>query len=234
MNIVICDDNMEDAKKLYCCLKKEDLLNTWNIEICSCKENVLSILNTKTVQLLFMDIELEDDNGIDTAMEVRKKNEDILLVFYTNYEQYVFDSLPCGVFDFLRKPIVQSRLSALMKRAENSVRKKYGFITVQSKTGLTKILLSNLIYIEGYHRKLTWYTTQGTYESIGKLNIVENQIEDYGFLRCHQGFLVNMAFIQRITDREIVTSTDLHIEISVRKKQECLQTFNKYLLRNSL
>ena len=85
------------------------------------------------------------------------------------------------------------------------------------------------MYIEGYKRHITVHTTDGIFEALGKIPEVLKELSAHGFIRTHQGYIVNMAYIKRFEKNDVVLFNDTKVMISVRKRPEALSLFDNYL-----
>lgn len=228
MRIAVCDD--EQAQRAAVCAQLHAWRPAYTVESFAEGEGLLQrIRQGARYDLLLLDIALPGKDGISVGEQIRAYDEDVLLLFLTSHEQYVFSSFACGVFDYIMKSAAQERLFAALDRAERLVHKRRHCLTIQTKEGVRRVEVQDLVFVEAYHRHLLLHMRGQTCDTLGKMNALAAQLQPFGFLRCHQGFLVNMQYIQRIEEGIIVTAYGDRVEMSVRKRTECLRLFNEYL-----
>ncbi len=168
-------------------------------------------LGTKMVgyQIVFLDINMLELDGIETAKKLRELSDDVYLVFVTAFINYTLDGYKVNAFRYLLKNAdnfnesLEECLDAIFQKMRVvSVTKKYRFTE-----GEKEFFLKRLVYIESnlhtliFHileRDMAVYTLQKT------LNFIEEDINDGTFLRIHQSFLVNMSYVEGIEDKAIV------------------------------
>jgi DNA-binding LytR/AlgR family response regulator len=236
MKIAICDDEKlcRDLILEYLYKFKQKLYDFEITEFC-CGEDLINFLkNDNFFDAIFIDVEMKHLNGIETAHIIREIDKNVIISFLTSYKQYVFNSFKVSAFDYLIKPISEEEFNKLMDRILEKYKNDHFVLNVKWKDEISQIEIKNILYIEGYRRHLFYQTHQEKFQSLGKLNDIEIQLRKYGLIRCHQGFLVNMNYIKTIEDKNIVLVDGTKIEMSFRKKSECLRIFNKYIAEISL
>ena len=78
----------------------------------------------KKADIVFLDIQMEGMNGIDTARVLREKQEDTVLIFITGVKEYVFEAFDVAAFHYLLKPVDEKKFSEVFERAKKEVEKR--------------------------------------------------------------------------------------------------------------
>jgi DNA-binding LytR/AlgR family response regulator len=233
MNIAICDDAQAFCENLdqmlMSCKYSGDITLVREFER---GEDLIDCYSASgAFDLLFLDIEMPGLSGLDVGQHIRKIDKDVLIVFVTAFDQYVFQSFPIEPFDYLLKPLNKKSLERTLKRALSKYRDQHQIVEVKSQGQIHLLKVKDLVYIEFCQRHLVFYTKDLKHESVGKLDEYEKTLTPYGFLRCHKGFLINMAYVQCVGRVEITTTVGTVVPMSARKKQACLGQFSEYLTR---
>ena len=125
LRIAMCDDETEAREALYLLLDQE---------LHEESEQIVYEFSTGTaaanwlqkhpgeIDLLFLDVEMDGMNGMETAKKIRTFDQNLLIVFVTGFADYVFDGYSVGAMDYLMKPVSRGKLQALLAR----VREKLG------------------------------------------------------------------------------------------------------------
>lgn len=123
----------------------------------------------------------------------------------------------------------------------NAYQSKYGNIElvcskyeIRWRDTITVIDISKILYIEAYARHIMVYTLEGVYKKVGKICEEEEKLTKYGFVRIHQGFLVNMMYIKQISQHEMILNNNISLEISFRRKKMVLLEYEKYLKNHAI
>lgn len=226
MNICICDDDFATHQIIKEYLHG-NLSSDVNVFDCFSAEDLLK--SAENYDILFLDIKMGEVNGLEAAELIRKNNKDIIIIFISSYPNYVFKAFNVEALHFIVKPIDGKEFKSVLDRALYKYKTEHSSIKLNWQKERYVIKISSIKYIEGYNRHVTVYTQDGTYEALGKLSDLYKELAPHGFIRTHQGFIVNMDYIKRFDVSDVVLFDDTKIMISVRKKAEALEIFDKYL-----
>lgn len=181
--------------------------------------------------ILFLDVVMPGQNGMDVAKEIRQYDANMKIIFLTSSPEFAVESYSVGAYFYQLKPIWEESFFRLMDSvlAECEKKKKNGLI-LRSKDGITRIDLQQLEYCEVLGRKLLFHLENGAVlESAGSLDDLAGQLMQYSnFFRPHRSFLVNMEYIQNISSRSIKMVNDAEIPIPHGKCSEIKNTYMEY------
>jgi len=118
MRIAICDDEKEIRNSIerYVCLIYKDV----DIILFDNGKSVLDY--PEQIDILFLDIQMKEMDGMETARELRKAGNNVIIIFVTAVEEYVFQAFDVGAFHYLLKPIEQVKFFDVLKNAINEER----------------------------------------------------------------------------------------------------------------
>lgn len=236
MNIAICDDEHEQIKLIKNYLQRFFGCDTTvNIDTYDNSTALMkAISNGKLYEMLFLDIEIGRYNGTDVAFEIRKQDKRMVIFFISSYPQYVSRAFRVEAFQFLVKPVDEEELFEEVKRALNKLEESDYRYCISTKDQLFSLRPDEIIYIETYRRLLHIQTLERKITIYGSLNDEEKRLAPYGFLRVHQGFLVNMKHIVSIGEGKIQCTQDFSVPVSVRKLSYVVRQYNLYLSQRSI
>lgn len=181
--------------------------------------------------ILFLDVVMPGQNGMDVAKEIRQYDTNMKIIFLTSSPEFAVESYSVGAYFYQLKPIWEESFFRLMDAvlAECEKKKKNSLI-LRSKDGITRINLQQLEYCEVLGRKLLFHLENGAVlESAGSLDDLAGQLMQYSnFFRPHRSFLVNMEYIQNISSRSIKMVNDAEIPIPHGKCSEIKNTYMEY------
>ena len=154
-------------------------------------------------KIVFLDINMERMNGIETAMRIREISRDTFLVFVTAYVDYTLEGYKVDAIRYILKNVgnleetVFESLDAICEKMKyKSYIKEFIF-----KDCVRKISLEHIVYIESNLHELTFHVLENefvTYFMRNTLSRVEEELVKELFIRIHQSYLVNMKFIKKI------------------------------------
>lgn len=234
IKIAFCDDDMEVLHQI------NELLDRYRVErnedityaaFQSPFELLTEIEKGIRPDILFLDVVMPGQNGMDVAKEIRQYDTNMKIIFLTSSPEFAVESYSVGAYFYQLKPIWEESFFRLMDAvlAECEKKKKNSLI-LRSKDGITRIDLQQLEYCEVLGRKLLFHLENGAVlESAGSLDDLAGQLMQYSnFFRPHRSFLVNMEYIQNISSRSIKMVNDAEIPIPHGKCSEIKNTYIEY------
>ena len=234
IKIAFCDDDMEVLHQM------NELLDRYRVErnedityaaFQSPFELLSEIEKGIRPDILFLDVVMPGQNGMDVAKEIRQYDTNMKIIFLTSSPEFAVESYSVGAYFYQLKPIWEESFFRLMDAvlAECEKKKKNSLI-LRSKDGITRIDLQQLEYCEVLGRKLLFHLENGAVlESAGSLDDLAGQLMQYSnFFRPHRSFLVNMEYIQNISSRSIKMVNDAEIPIPHGKCSEIKNTYMEY------
>lgn len=151
--------------------------------------------------LILMDVDMPYMDGMTAAGYIRERDPEVVIIFVTNLAQYAIQGYSVNALDYILKPLNYFSFSQRLGRALQYVKKKESaFLTVAVKGGAIKLELDGIFYIERLGRQLMFHTRSGIHASTATLQQVEAALEDKGFARCNQGYLVNLEHVDGVQD----------------------------------
>lgn len=196
-NIAIVEDEDEAAAKLTDYIKKYAAAFGQEFEVTRFTNAADFLSDYKAVYaVVFMDIQMPKMNGIDGAVELRKLDKTVSIIFITNLVQFAQKGYEVDAVSFLVKPVSYFDFSLKFRKAlDIYVMNEERSITIKYQGGLCRISTDKLMYVEIITHRLYYHLIDGDLEVTGVLSEVERELREYGFLRCNKCYLVNPKFI---------------------------------------
>lgn len=206
MQIIICDDE----KSIQSLLRKKttrffaEKNIPCEILCCGSGEEVLSLAKQgKTIDLLFLDIQMPGKNGMEIAKTLRRQHRDLLIIFVTALSEYVYEAFDVDALHYLVKPFDDEKLNQVLNKAIRQYEKWTDTTNLDKQAILvkrgglsTKVLFSDIIYAEVFNRKVMLHTINGDIEYYGKLTDLSEQA-GADFFRTHRAYLVNLKYVEK-------------------------------------
>lgn len=200
MNILILEDNLEQAKLLEQIVK--ETYNEVSIYIASNISDAEELTTQYTFDLFILDIilnpsEAHNNNGIDFASYIRKEEHysHTPIIFITSYPEHMQSAInDTHCYSFIIKPYnADTVVRTLMDVADYSG-SETSFIKIKDYTGIIfKIRISDILYAESNGHRITIHTDQSHYDT-GEYTLekIEELLPDI-FVRCHRKYIINMT-----------------------------------------
>lgn len=175
-----------------------------NIASAGNTREALAILNTKKIDVLFLDIEMPGMDGISFLSGLVHKPNTIII---TAHPQFAVEGFELNVIDYLLKPVAYDRFLKAVNKVRSShspVTKEEGqYLFVKSGTSHEKILISDIDYLEAKGNYLVIHTQARpvmTYLSMKKA--VEMLPQEF-FLKIHKSYIINISKVTRLESSQV-------------------------------
>lgn len=193
--------------------------------------DVESLMKSKVEpDILFLDIEINDTNGIDVAKYYRYNNTKTIVVFITAYEGYIKDSFGTNIFAFVLKSDLIKELPNVLKKLIEEQNRNY-YISVNCDREKITVNVKDIITVTYEKRKVFLNTKDSLYElSYSSLkNFYKRLNNDFIFI--NSKVIVNMNYVKSIANQMVeLNITNNCFPISKRKYSEVNNLYNKFLL----
>ena len=176
---------------------------------------------------MFLDINMEDMDGLKVAMRIKEEYPKLPVVLVTAYMNYALDGYKVKASRFLLKDNLAETIGECMDDLIVEIQKNSRILQFSFVEGTIKLHADDIIYIETARHKNIFYTEKGCYSIYKKLDELEAELKDMGFVRIHLSFLVNMRYIAKISSYVLILTTGK--EISVPKSRYA-QVKRQYML----
>lgn len=230
INFVICDDNLNIAKKLKEMFEILFVKNDIDAEIKFVTDNpneVLEYEENNTVDVLILDINLNSNiSGIDVAKRIRKRNKKTYIIFSTGHLEYSLVAYSVKTFDYLPKPVTLERLEITLNRLLEDLNNNpsNSFIKVNKKTIINQ---KEIYFIKKDGMKLVFCTNSGEFEAYNSLEKIQNTLPN-NFVRCHKSYIANTQQILNINKKNnlIIFTNNQTCDIGEKYKDNIMGVFN--------
>lgn len=228
IKIAVCDDENIFAQKMkkiiatYCTKRQIP----YEIDIYqSGKLFIANNIKMMEYQIVFLDINMKEIDGLETAKKLRKICRDTFVIFVTAFINYTLEGYKVDAIRYLLK--TSDNFEQSVYESLNAVFQKMEYVPVIKKfhfqEGTKNIALEKILYIESVLHKLTFHIwdeeTIISYTMYETLNNVSKMFTK-DFVRIHQSYLVNLRFIRKLVGNDVLLSNDNLLPIARSKLKE--------------
>jgi two-component system LytT family response regulator len=176
--------------------------------------DALHFLKQNTVDLIFLDIQMEEFTGIQFLDTIKQKPK---IIITSAYETYAIKGYEYDVTDYLLKPFTFDRFIQAVEKVANSLpaineEPANDFIFIRTESRLEKVDFADILFIEGKSEYLRIVTVQRKIMTLQNFKSVEEVLPD-NFIRVHKSFIVAINKIEAI-EKSVIKIKDNHIPIS--------------------
>lgn len=198
--IVICEDDNLQRNEINSFISEifSEISNNIKIfEFSSAEEVIESKL--EGIDIYFLDIQMDNLNGMDLAKEIRKQNDTSKIIFITSLLEHVQDGYVVKAYRYLIKPIKYEDLKEhILSCISDIIKERENFIIIKENGITYKVNTKEITYIEIIKKDITIHTIYRKYNIKNRIKNLEKELNMYNFFRCHKSYLINMEYIDFI------------------------------------
>ena len=230
IKFAICDDEpqmaQEIAGQLASYMKETDI----DYSVACFPSGYALLKSSDEFDVIFLDIQMERPDGMETAALLRRRESRSLLIFVTVLKDRVFDVFPLEAFDYLLKPLDRDRFRRTMDRAlrwlERDAAKN---LVIQRGSGCQVVPLSDILYCEVLGRKIFIHKKDGiVLDYYDRLEDLEQRV-DSRFFKCHRSYLVNLDHVGGCQEGQVLLSQGERIPVSRLRERELTQALLRHM-----
>lgn len=201
--IAICDDRQEDreyVRQLTARWAQQRGNQVEMTEFCSAEQFLFSCPQLD-FDLLLLDIEMGEMDGVSLAKQVRRTNELMQIVFITGYSDYITEGYEVAALHYLMKPVKEEKLFAVLDRAVERLHKNTKVLTLETAEEMVRVPLYQVSALEVQRNYVTVHARQD-YTVKKSLSELMEQLDER-FFRVGRSAVVNLNDISRVTRSDI-------------------------------
>lgn len=225
----ICDDDENArnyAKETVNTWSKENHINIIIRQFTSAEEFLFQYVDEYDYDILLLDIEMKEMNGVDLAKRIRMENKEVQIIFISGFIEYITDGYDVEALHFLLKPLNRNKLIEILEKAKNRITKNEKVMLLPTMDGIQRVYLKEMRYIEV---RLNYLTIYGDKEYIIKKTLSNMEKElDESFIRSHRSYMININYIRTITKTEVLLEDGTTIPLSKAYYDKVNQAFIRY------
>ncbi|WP_133969627.1 LytR/AlgR family response regulator transcription factor [Eubacterium limosum] len=221
INISICDDENNVLDNIETLLLNSKFAGDFRYDLFNSIERMVNHQEIENISydIFFLDIELNGQNGLEFAKKLRRLNRTSLIIFITNYSNFVFEVFEVFAFDFIQKPINPQRFNLVFDRAMTFLLQNETNFIFSNKNKTISVPFKKILYIEKSGRKAIIHTLSINYECYLTIKEIWKQLSSNLFVSIYSSVIVNLTHIEEISDSIILDNSEiLYIGRSYKNK----------------
>ena len=234
ISFAVCDDDFifgnELWKKIHmlCAKKVSEDIECTVIPTFSSAKSVLEYLNSASIDVLFLDIDMPEMSGFQLASKLCKEHPDMLILFVSFFDDFVYASFDYSPFRFLRKSHIDDELENAFDKVMLKLLEDKNALTFNTVDGEQTVLLKDVLFIESAKNYYLVNLSSGEQMRCrGTLSQLEEQIKNFDFSRIQSSYIVNLNHIECVKNNTAFMDNGYDIPISRRK----IDAFQKQYLK---
>lgn len=229
IKIAICDD-----EKIYI----ENLINDiteiygdtsgFQFNQFSSGEDFISEFSRGQFDIIFMDIEMNEMDGLKTSEYTRSIDPNVILAFLTSYDKFVYLGYEVNAFRYILKYQPRPLYLKQIKDTIDEYNRKRNYIPVNYNGTLKQLMIDDIYYIEVYSREIVIHLLDKTVTTKGKLKDFEQELSGLYFVKSDKSHLVNTANIDYIEKNKLLLKNGEQLFVSRKHYKDVVDIFIEY------
>lgn len=228
--IVVCEDEKDQQELIGLLIEKYAKINCWDFTI-SFFENAADFWTDHDPQmdLVFLDVYLNQDNGVEIARTLRQQQQNCAIVFVTSSTSHALEGFELNAQHYITKPISQEQLFEALKRCEKTMTADARSICIPSGHLTIPVRLKDIVYAEVFDKISILHTTDKSLKTYLPLSQLEKELGGPPFLRCHRCSIINMNHVADYTCDYFLMSNGHQVAIRRNGSVAIRQTYLDYI-----
>jgi len=231
MRILICDDEECYIQSLRKCVEQYMVEHSIPFEITEVSQPQIVFTSKEVFDIAFLDIQMDDIDGLTLAKELRRRNRKTALFFVTNYEGYQDSAMDLQALRYYTKPFDQDRLISGLDKALEYIDGAYVDVFLYSSGVQQRVLVEDILYLTLDGRKVAIQTDHNRFLVTGKLDDWLERFPHTFFRQPHKSFLVNLHHVVQYSYSELQMSDGTRIPIAPKKQPDFRRVWFEYIGR---
>lgn len=229
--IGVCEDEKEQQEKIGVCIKKYAAVNCcdFNLSFFCSAEEFWEHYQVGSFNIIFLDIYLEEANGIEIAKKLRNLGEKCAIVFTTSSRDYAIEGFELKAQHYLIKPITEEKIFEALERCQAMYADEMKYIRITNGKLEVDIYLKDIIYVEVFNKVSIIHTVRDEIKTYIPLTQLERQLGGTPFLRCHRCNIINMNFVEDYTASDFIMKTGDILAITRSKSVVVRQEYLNFI-----
>ena len=234
IKFAICEDEIIQAEI------NQDYIKRWadknNIEYKidifeSAEKFLFSWQYEEVYDVIILDIRMKSMSGMELARNIRLKDSDVIIIFISGIDDYVFDGYNVAAFNYLLKPINDEKIFNVLDRVKEKLEKDKNakqFLLLSKGKNIFKIDYDDIFYIIAFDHYIDIRSKNEIYTFNRKISQLEELLPKENFVRCHRSYIVNIKYVKNINKNSLLLEDDVKIPISKTRMDNTYNTFINY------
>ena len=232
MRIAICDDEQQFLRDFRCITDRLYRSLDMLTDCFSSGSALLKQFRLRAYDLVFLDIEMPEMDGITLAEELRELSEEVSIVFLTGHVEYAIKGYEVNALRYLTKPADEQKIRAVidhvLQKMENEKQ-----LWIKTDEGDMRLRLKEILFIESQNQNVVINTASDSYSVRGNMSDYEERLTPEGFFRIHRGYLVALSKVQRISGKELVMEDGTVLPVSRSKEAKLREALFSFVSKEA-
>ncbi len=226
MRVAVCDDDFVFLEMM------EKRLEKYECEVDRFSDARSLSDAGEAYDIAFLDIELSGGElGFDAVRHLKIRNENCIIVFFTNYSQYAVEGYEYGAFRYILKNEPEALIEKRIEEVFNEFKRRHKILQGSYKGKAFAVGVDEIYYFEIFNHVLKIHTRRGEFELYKQIKDIYSDLREFDFVRCHRSYVVNLKYVVGVKDGKkliLKTPEEVYIPIGSRYIDAFVRNYLNY------
>lgn len=234
MKIAICDDEPAQTKYISRLVDKWAENRKKPVEadaFDSAEAFEFAWSEDKSYDVLFLDIQMPGQNGMELAKTIRQSDDRLAIIFVTGFSDYMDEGYEVSALHYLIKPVDENKLFSCLDKACRNIKTEVPMLIAECGGGNIRIRQDEILYVEAFAHSVEITASGGVCkvgESIGE---IEKRLDKTLFYRPHRSYIVGLKYVAKIGKTGITLDNGTLLPVSRRLYSDANRAFIDFYKR---
>lgn len=175
--------------------------------------------------MIVLDIQMGEINGIELAKRIRKTDKKVIIAFISGMADYVFEGYEVQAIRYILKPAKDDKVFELLDYVNNHKGKENKYFILSASKEKKKINYDDIIYIESMGHYVVFHLENEEYDYKYNISDLCLELSESEFIRTHRSYVVNLKYIEKITKNDCQLINDIRVPLSRNSYKEVNKKF---------
>lgn len=233
IKVAICEDSKMDREVLQRIVEylMQERGLAFQTEVFENGESLIDGYSNHPFDLIFLDVMMGELDGIEVGRRIRQLDQNVEIVYCTSSKDFAIVAYEIHALGYLLKPYETERIGEVLDYyTQKHPQKNQKFIEVKSHRKSVIIPFKDILFMESDNKVVYIHTTtQGEVKVYNRLDVLEAEVQDDRFLRCHQSYLVNLQYVVGLVDSDFIMIDDSMIPIRKSGRKLIVKKYEEHL-----
>lgn len=235
LNIIVCDDELAVVQQIHNYITGYyiNYPAEYNVQVFTSGLEIFKEAKNRTANVIFLDIDLQDSNGIKIAKAIRQFDKQVKIIFITNHKNFKGLAFSVRAFGYVDKPVTSEQICEQLHDIESYIQDAKSDVSKKFNTtdGAVNLVLNDIMYFEREDRNTKIITFGRNYITRDKISDLESQLCNHNFVSLHVSFLVNLDYVSDCKNYIVSMVDKMEIPLSQRKSTVFRSKLHAFLAR---
>ena len=231
MKIAVCDDERAQTEYL------SGLIGKWSaarripaaVETFASAEAFRFAWSAdQSCDVLLLDIQMDGQNGMALARDIRKSDSRMEIIFVTGFSDYIGEGYEVSALHYLIKPVKEDKLFSCLDRACSRGKAGRRTILMETEDGTLRLYQDEILYVESFAHSSAIVTERQKFEVGRSIGELEKELDPSAFFRPHRSYLIGLRHTQKIERDAVMLDGGVRIPLSRRKYGDANRAFIRF------